>query len=147
MADFHNKCFFGENIGMIVTSPSKFVPHVFIKCIKVKDDKTWEKPTKKEGKIIKLSIEEILCFLEVLKGNNEKWRGYHIFNDNRTEIYAGWEDKNHQVLQIKIGDYKTKFQFPNINFLTLLLDHILNEKIEFATSGSFGNEKEFPKTE
>ncbi|KKK87574.1 hypothetical protein LCGC14_2751890, partial [marine sediment metagenome] len=34
-------------------------------------------------------------------------------------------------------------RFPNLNFMTLLLDHLLSEKIEFATSGTFSvKEKE-----
>ena len=30
-----------------------------------------------------------------------------------------------------------KLRFPNLNFLTLMLEHLLSEKIEFATSGTF----------
>ncbi|MFX1411605.1 MAG: hypothetical protein ACFFA6_14730, partial [Promethearchaeota archaeon] len=65
------------------------------------------------------------------------WRGYHIFEDRKTEIYVGWEDESRQVLQVKIGEYKKKLRFPSINLMTLLLDHILTEKIEYATSGAF----------
>ena len=64
------------------------------------------------------------------------WRGYHVFKDRKTEIYAGWEDESRLVLLIKIGGYMKKIRFPNLNFLTLLLEHLLSEKIEFATSGT-----------
>ncbi|MFX1313941.1 MAG: hypothetical protein ACFFHD_15225, partial [Promethearchaeota archaeon] len=35
------------------------------------------------------------------------------------------------------GNYIKKIKYPNLNFLTLLLEHILSEKIEYATSGTF----------
>jgi hypothetical protein len=121
------------------------VPYVFLSCINRKDDGTWEKTTKGEGKTVRISIEEIICIIEVLHRRSANWRGYHVFKDRKTEIYVGWEDESHQVLRVKIGDYIKKLRFPNLNFLTLMLEHILSEKIEFATSGTFeakGKEKE-----
>lgn len=137
MADFHRKSFFGVDTGIIVESPARLVPYIFIRCIRRKDDGTWEKYSKGEGKIVKISIEEIICILEVLRRNSANWRGYHVFKDYQTEIYVGWEDEGREVLLVKIGDYTKKLRFPNTNFLTLLLEHILDEKIEFATSGTF----------
>jgi len=137
MADFHTKTIYGQNSSIIVTSPTKMVPYIFLSCINRKEDGTWEKTTKGEGKTVKISIEEMICILEVLNRKSANWRGYHIFEDRKTEIYVGWEDESRQVLQIKIGDYKKKLRFPNINLMTFLLDHILTEKIEFATSGAF----------
>ncbi|MHA1343998.1 MAG: hypothetical protein ACTSQG_08425, partial [Promethearchaeota archaeon] len=63
--------------------------------------------------------------------------GYHVFKEYKTEIYVGWEDNSREILQFKIGDYKKKLRFPNTTFLTLLLEHILSEKIEFATSTTY----------
>ena len=137
MADFHTKTFYGQNSSIRIDSPTKMVPYIFLSCINRKEDGTWETTTKGEGKTVKISIEEMICILEVLNRNSANWRGYHIFEDRKTEIYVGWEDESRQVLQIKIGDYKKKLRFPNINLMTLLLDHILTEKIEFATSGAF----------
>ena len=137
MADFHTKSFFGQSTAIIVKSPAKTVPHIFITCIKKKDDNTWEKPTNGEGKTVKLSIEEIICILEVLERNCSNWRGYNVFKDEKTEIIVGWEDSSLQVLLFKIGNYEKKLRFPNTKFLMLFLDHILTEKIEFATSGTF----------
>ena len=137
MADFHTKTFYGQNSSIRIDSPTKMVPYVFLSCINRKEDGSWEVTTKGEGKTVKISIEEMICILEVLNRNSANWRGYHIFEDRKTEIYVGWEDKSRQVLQIKIGDYKKKLRFPSINLMTLLLDHILTEKIEFATSGAF----------
>jgi len=137
MADFHTKTFYGQESSLIITSPAKMVPYIFLSCIKRKDNGTWEHTTEGEGKTVKMSIEEIVCILEVLHRRSANWRGYHVFKDRKTEIYVGWEDETRQLLQVKLGDYIKKVRFPNLNFLTLLLEHILNEKIEFATSGTF----------
>lgn len=137
MADFHTKTFYGQKTSVRVSSPSKQVPYIFLSCINRKDDGTWEKPSEGEGKTVRLSIEEIICILEVLNRRSANWRGYHVFKDRKTEIYAGWDDESRQVLQFKIGEYKKKLRFPNLNFLALMLDHILKEKIKFATSGTF----------
>ena len=137
MADYHTKTFYGQKTSLMITSPAKMVPYIFLSCINRKDDGTWEVPTKGEGKTVKISIEEIICILEVLNRRSANWRGYHVFKDRKTEIYVGWEDESRQVLRIKIGDHKKKLRFPNLTFLTLMLDHILQEKMEFATSGAF----------
>jgi len=137
LADFHIKTFYGQKKSVRVTSPSKQVPYIFLSCINRKNDGSWENPSEGEGKTVRLSIEEIICILEVLYRRSANWRGYHVFKDRKTEIYVGWEDESRQVLRVKIGEYIKKLRFPNLNFMTLLLDHILNEKIEFATSGTF----------
>ncbi|GAG18127.1 unnamed protein product, partial [marine sediment metagenome] len=141
MGDFHTKTFYGQKTSLLISSPAKMVPYIFLSCINRKDDGTWERPGKGEGKTVKLSIEEIICILEVLYRRSANWRGYHVFKDRKTEIYAGWEDENRHVLLIKIGDYMKKLRFPNLNFLTLMLEHLLSEKIEFATSGTFESKK------
>ena len=137
MADFHTKTFYGQKTSLMISSPAKMVPYIFLSCINRRNDGTWERPVKGEGKTVKLSIEEIICILEVLYRRSANWRGYHVFKDRKTEIYAGWEDENRHVLLIKIGDYMKKLRFPNLNFLILMLEHLLSEKIEFATSGTF----------
>ncbi|MFX1365865.1 MAG: hypothetical protein ACFFCE_17280 [Promethearchaeota archaeon] len=137
MADFHIKTFYGHKKSLRVSSPSKQAPYIFLSCIYRKDDGSWEKLSEGEGKTVRLSIEEIICILEVLYRRSANWRGYHIFHDRKTEIYVGWEDESRQILRIQIGEYIKKLQFPNLNLMTLLLDHILKEKIEFATSGSY----------
>ncbi len=141
MADFHTKTFYGQKSSLSISSPAKTLPHIFFSCFNRKDDGTWEKTAKGEGKTVKLSIEEIICILEVLYRKSANWRGYHVFKDRKTEIYAGWEDESRLVLLIKIGGYMKKLRFPNLNFLTLLLEHLLSEKIEFATSGTLESKK------
>ena len=137
MADYHTKTFFGQKTSLIINSPARMVPYIFLSCINRKDNGKWEIIAKGEGKTVKMSIEEIICILEVLNRRSANWRGYHVFKDRKTEIYVGWEDESRQVVRISIGDYEKTLRFPNLNFLTLLLEHILNEKIEFATSGTF----------
>jgi hypothetical protein len=139
MTNSHLKSFFGQNSALIVESPQKSLPFIFLKCIKKKEDGSWEKM--KEGKTVKITIEEIICILEVLNRKSANWRGYHVFKDYQTEIYVAWEDKSRQVCVFRIGDYEKKLRFPNNRFLTLLLKHILSEKIEFATSDTYANEE------
>ncbi len=136
MTDYHTKTFYGQKSSITLTSPSKSVPYVFLSCINRKEDGKWERTSEGEGKTVKITIEEIICILEVLNRNSANWRGFHVFKDRKTEIYVGWEKESHQVIHIKIGDYVKKLRFPNLNFFTLMLEHILNEKIEFATSGT-----------
>lgn len=137
MADFHTKTFYGQKTSLIISSPSRAVPYIFLSCITKDEDGVWENISKGEGKTVRMSIEEIICILEVLNRRSANWRGYHVFKARKTEIYVGWEDTSRQVLQIKIGIYKKKLRFPNLTFITLMLDHILNEKIQFATSGTY----------
>jgi len=135
MTDYHTKTFYGQKSSISLTSPSKLVSYIFLSVFNRKEDGTWERTSKGEGKTVKITIEEIICILEVLNKNSANWRGFHVFKERKTEIYVGWEKESREVIQIKIGDYVKKLRFPNLNFLTLMLEHILEEKIEFATSG------------
>lgn len=135
MTDYHTKTFYGQKSSITLTSPSKSVPYVFLSCINRKEDGTWENTSEGEGKTVKISIEEIICILEVLLKKSANWRGFHVFKERKTEIYVGWEKESREVVQIKIGEYIKKLRFPNLNFFTLMLEHILSEKIECATSG------------
>ena len=93
MADSHSKSFFGQNTGLIISSPAKNIPYIFIRCLNRKEDGTWEKPSQSEGKTIRLSLEEIICIQEVLNRRSQNWRGYHVFRDEKTEIFVGWESE------------------------------------------------------
>jgi len=134
MTDFHSKTFYGNKTSIQITSPSKDVPCISLSCFNRKEDGSWEKIQDGEGRTVKLSIEEIICILEVLNKRSAIWRGYHIFKDVRTQVQVGWQDESREVLIIQLGSYKKKLRFPNVNFLKMLLDHLLIEKIEFATS-------------
>jgi hypothetical protein len=146
MADYHTKTFFGQKKALILTSPTKTVPYIFLSCISKKEDGSWESLSNQEGKTVKISIEEIICILEVLNKKSANWRGSHVFKERRTEIYVGWESEAREVIGIKIGEYVKKLRFPNLNLFILMLEHVLSEKVEFATSGTFDT-KETEKTE
>jgi len=132
MTNTHNKSFFGQNSALFLKSTSKFDDFIFIQCIKRKGGNVWEKPSKGEGKNIKLSLGEIVMILKVLKDQLDSWSTYHSYKDEGTNISFNCQQN---AIWINIGEYSKKLLSPQIEILTLLLDHILREKIEFATGG------------
>ncbi|MFX1493697.1 MAG: hypothetical protein ACFFBZ_05395, partial [Promethearchaeota archaeon] len=103
-------------------------------CIKKKSNGIWEKPSANEGKTIKLSLEEIVMILQVLNRRIINWTNYHSYQNKKTHISFNWEDDNTDVLWINISDYSKMLNFAQVEILRLLLTHILNEKIIYATS-------------
>jgi len=141
MGDNHSKSFFGQNTGIIINSPSQSEPYFFIRCIKRKPDGVWEKPSNREGKVIKCSLEEITMILQVLNRKILNWTSYHTYKDNKTPISFSWEDEKAKTLWINIANYSKMLNFAQAEILKLLLTHLLNEKIEFATVSNMGNNK------
>lgn len=135
MGNSHNRPFFGQSVALFVQSTAKNEPFIFIKCIRKKADDTWEKPSKCEGKTIKCGLEEIVMMLQVLKKKMNKWSTVHEFKDEKTQISMNWEEGEKQKLWINVATYKKSLNFSQAEILRLLLRHILDEKIEFATSG------------
>jgi len=140
MVDYHNYSFFGQKFAIILQSSSKEQQAIFFQCIKKKADGTWEKPTLREGKKIKFSLEEIIMILEVLKEKRDTWSTFHTYKEEKTIIVFKWlEEKDKQgdkVLQIKIGNYVKRLIWAQMKILEKLLTHVLDEKIIFATSNS-----------
>jgi hypothetical protein len=134
MSDQHSQSFFGQNTGLLLNSTSKSDPYLFIRCIKRKTNGTWEKPSTGEGKVIKCALEEIVMILSVLDRKSLNWQSYHTYNDNKTAISFSWEDENAKTLWINIGEYSKMLTFAQAEVLRLLLTHILDEKILFATN-------------
>ncbi len=134
MANNHSQSFFGQTNGIILSSPSKTDPFIFLRCIKKKPDGIWEKPSLGEGKTIRCSLEEIVMILQVLEGKTPSWSGYHKYKEKNTQISVNWEGNSQDKLWIRVGDYSKMFGFSQVEILRLLLIHILKEKIEFATS-------------
>jgi hypothetical protein len=137
MVDKHSQSFFGKSSGLTIQSSSKDEPFIFLKCIKKKGDGLWEKPSKGEGKTIKCSLDEMVMISEVLHKRIENWSGYHNFNDTKTQISFKWENERKERLYINIGSYSKMLSFSQIEILRLLLNHMLSEKIEFATTSNF----------
>jgi len=133
MVDKHSQSFFGQSTGLTLLSSSKSDSFIFFKCIKKKSDGSWEKPSLGEGKTIKCNLDEIIMILDVLQRNSDSWSSYHNFNDVKTQISFKWEDGAKKKLLIYIGNYSKMLNFSQTEIFRLLLTHILEEKIEFAT--------------
>ena len=133
MVDKHSQSFFGQSTGLTLLSSSKSDPFIFFKCIKKKPDGSWEKPSLGEGKTIKCNMDEIVMILDVLQRNCDSWSSYHNFKDVKTQISFKWEDAAKKKLLIYIGNYSKMLNFSQTEIFRLLLKHILEEKIEFAT--------------
>lgn len=135
MGDVHNYSFFGQKAGMIVHSPSRDNPFIFLQCIKNKGDGSWEKPSKGEGKRVKCNMEEIVWMLEVLENGVKSWSTCHKFKEEKTQISVKWGDEKDKVLWMHVGEYSKKLNWAQARILAMLLKHVLKEKIEHATSG------------
>ncbi len=133
MVDRHNQSFFGQSSGMTLISASKSDPFIFIKCIKKKNDGNWEKPSLGEGKTVKCNLDEIVMILEVLKGKRKAWSSYHNFNDSKTSISFKWDEKSDDKVYINIGNYSKMLSYSQIVIMRMLLEHLLKEKIIYAT--------------
>jgi len=133
MVDSHLKSFFGQNTGIIVSSFSRSDPFTFVHCFKKKSNGIWEKPSSKEGKSIKFSLEEIVLILRVLNRQTLNWQCQHNYKDNTTSISFNWEDDKTNVLWINIGKYSKRLNLAQTEILRLLLSHFLEEKIIHST--------------
>ena len=140
MTDQHTYSFFGQNTGLIINSSSKSEPYLYLRTIKRKPDGKWEKPSKGEGKVIKCSLEEMIMILQVLHRNSLNWASFHSFKDNKTPISFSWEDTSANTLWIKIANYSKMLNFSQVEILKRILEHVLDEKIQFATSSNFNDQ-------
>ncbi len=134
MTNTHSQSFFGQSTGLTIQSSSKTEPFIFLKCIKKKGDGTWEKPSKNEGKTVKCNLDEIVMILQVLKRKTKSWSSYHDFNNVKTQISFQWEEGKEEKIWINIGNYSKMMNFAQVEIFRLLLEHILKEKIKYATS-------------
>lgn len=141
MADQHSQSFFGQNTGLIINSSKKSDASLFFRSIKRKSDGNWEKPSAGEGKVVKCSLEEIIMILSVLNRKSLNWQSYHTYKEKKTSISFGWEDENAKTLWINIGKYSKMLNYAQAEILRLLLTHILDEKIKYATSSTNENMK------
>jgi hypothetical protein len=137
--DSHSKSFFGQNTGLILQSSSKHEPYIFFQCLRKKPNGSWEKPSQGEGKIIRFSLEEIIMLLEVLKKKKDSWSTYHKYKQSNTQISVNWTNN---VLWMNIGKYGKKLDETQVELMKLLLKHILEEKIEFATGFNYEGNKQ-----
>lgn len=146
MVNTHSQSFFGQTTGMTIRSPSREEPYIFINCIKKKSDNSWEKPSRGEGKTIRISIEEMAMILEVLNNRKKEWSGYHTYKNNNTQISFAWENGAGDKLWINIGEYSKMLAFGQIEILRRYLEHLLDEKIVHATISNFTSQNSSGKT-
>ena len=147
MTNNHSQSFFGQATGLTINSTSKDEPFIFLKCIKKKPDGTWEKPSQGEGKTIKLSLDEMVMILKVLKRKIESWSSFHSYKENKTQISFSWEENGGNKLWINIGNYSKLLVDAQIEIFKLLVKHLIKEKIEFATVSNLSKiEKIGPNT-
>lgn len=133
MTDNHSYSFFGQATGIILQSGLKEDPYLFLRCIKKKGDKNWEKPSLGEGKTIRCSLEELIMISKVLNKESNSWSSYHKYKNENTQISFNWEGNDWKKLWINIGKYSKMLGVAQVEIFRLLLKHIINEKVEFAT--------------
>jgi hypothetical protein len=143
VVDNHNQSFFGQSTGMILQSSSKAEPFIFLRFLKKKENGVWEKSSTGEGKTIKCNLEEIVMMLEVLKKKIKSWSTVHSYKDDKTPISFSWEGES--IIWINVGDYPKMMNFAQVEIMKLLLDHILQEKIENATVSDGTKKPSLPK--
>ena len=76
--------------------------------------------------------------LHVLKKDSKTWSTVHVFKEEKTPISIKWEGEN--KIWFNVGNYPKMLTIPQIEILVLLMEHILAEKIAFATSSGKSNE-------
>jgi len=136
MVEYHNKAFFGSQAGMFFDSSSWTTQFFFLRFIKKKGDGTWEKPSKKEGKSIKFSLEETALILRVLRNEVPSWNTVHKFEENQTDISFKWDKSNKERFHINCGKYHKMLNYAEVVVFKALLEHVFNEKIGNSTVNS-----------
>jgi hypothetical protein len=130
MADKHRNMFFGQNVRMMLQSPSWHDPFIYLSFIRKKPDNSWEKPSTGEGKVFKFSLDEVLMMLEVLRGESDSWSTVHKFKEEQTKIIFRWDKEDAEKLWFYINkQYNKSLDLAQIQIFLALLDHILLEKI------------------
>lgn len=133
MANRHNISIFGKSTGMILDSAELSQPFIFIRMIRKKSDNSWEKPSKQEGKAIKLGLHELCSINQVLQRRKQDQQLYHNFKGNETRIVFAWDSNKREHINITVGDYFKPVHDGHLEVLIRLVDHIIDEKIKYAT--------------
>ena len=129
----HTHSFFGQKVGVIFDSADWKDPYLYLRFLKKKATGDWEKPSKKEGKNIKLNLLEILAIQDVFQGQGRKWSTVHKFGDETTPITI--EQKGEEFM-LGIPGYAKYFKFPESLLFAKIMAHVVEEKIVYATGYS-----------
>ncbi len=132
----HNQSFFGQKTAILFDSGASNDSYSYFRFIK-KNDAGWERPSENGGKAIKLSIQELICILDVLNGEKESWNTVHKYNSETTSLSFACENRTQYSFKFSVSSgsngYVKQIIYPESKFLRILLDHIIKEKIENAT--------------
>jgi len=129
----HRKGFFGTNAGILFDSGPSSSPALFITFIRKKEDGSWEKPSKKEGRAIKFSLVDIAFILQVLRGDKNAWNTVHSFEQRRISISIERDSDNRESLKVKAGDYLIVLNYGEAEVFKALLEHAFQEKVIGST--------------
>ena len=135
MPNIHLKRFHGQNVDLIVESKSKFDNFVYFHFTNMILEES-------NNLVIKYSLEELAMILCILRKEIFIWKSYR---DENLEVTFVWEDKNALVLWIHAGNYSKALYVGQIEVLKLLIMHIVNEKVIYATSKNKLNTDKFSK--
>jgi hypothetical protein len=130
MVDAHDYSFFGQSTGLIVRSRRVTDSFIFLTCVRKKQDGNWEKISQKEGKTIKISLEEMISFLAVFNKKFPSWKGFHRFRGEDTSIELISRENLKSPFLLKVGPYIKPFTFAQAEIFRMLLEHMIKEKIE-----------------
>jgi len=123
MSDIHFKKFYGQSADLVVESKSRYDHFVYFHLVS---------KSNKENNItvIKYTLEEIALILCVLRKDLFTWKSYH---QKDIEVSFEWENKEGQILWIHSENYSKTLYLGQIEVLKLLITHLLDEKVIFAT--------------
>jgi hypothetical protein len=96
--------------------------------IKIKEDKSWEKPSKKECRVIKFSLLDIAFVLRVLRGEKNTWKTFHSFKGRKISISFEQDSENIENLKVKAGNYLKLLNYGEVEVFKMLPEHIFQEK-------------------
>ncbi len=74
-----------------------------------------------------------MWIIRVLEKEISSWSSFHTYKDNKTQISFKWQEGEKGKLGVHVGSYSKILDYSQYKILELLLNHILNEKIAFAT--------------
>ncbi|MHA1723770.1 MAG: hypothetical protein ACTSXH_02880, partial [Promethearchaeota archaeon] len=86
---------------------------------------------------VRLSLEEQAQILSVLEERLTEWKGYHQYKEKGTPIHVykkKSEKSGNDIVMIQVGPYKKLLSHPEITILSILMNHVFQEKIESATT-------------
>ena len=96
--DHHNYSFFGQKVGLLLDSGDRSHPSLYFRFIKKKTSGNWEKPSVKEGKVVKFNLLELVSVIKTLDHPGSKWTTVHKFHGETTPITIEHKGKNAVIL-------------------------------------------------